>query len=181
MIKTTSRIINADLVISCKSADKIPSSINFNKRLCTILKKKKLNRYYFAEVEYYNDELIVYLRQGSSINTFQICETAENNRSIFLSISKKFNTRCRRISEKLVKEMSSLFENNPTSVVFELVRVKANILYFKFKCEGQNVIIGDPTTAMSKIIGDAIKNDNLIKELVTSNNTIIINDDRTTE
>lgn len=178
MIKTNSRIINADLVISCKSADSNPSTINFNKKLCVILKKRKLNNYYYAEIEYYNNELIVYLRQNPSNNTFQIYETSEYNKLISFSNGKKYNTKCKRISEKLIKEMNKLFKNTPTSVVFELIQIKANILYFKFKCEAQNIIIGDPTETMSNILGEAIENNNFIKELITDNN-IMISDDGT--
>ena len=148
----------------------------FNKELCKTLIKRKLNKLYFAEIEYYNNQLIIYMKGLPNENTFPITEVHERSKVICLSTG-KYKTKSNRLSKKLENEMNHLFVDNPSSIIFKLVKVSANVLFFEYLNSSQNLLMGNPAETMSKILGDAILNDNLIKDMVIDNNIMTEDND----
>lgn len=174
MITLRTNTPNSDMTLSLRTElDEIRlNKLYLNKKLITLIERKKLNKYLqYANIEFVNDIMILTLRDVES-NSFRVNKVSDNAYSISFtnSVGKKRSLN-QRLTKNLLKGLTEVVKDNPSVIIFELVKISANLLFFKILNKVYCVSPGNPNETMTHILRDAIFNNNLIKEIITNDGT----------
>lgn len=177
-IKTQSYVSGADVTMTM-TATKELNSLYFNLAFRNNLKYYSfLENYPFVEIDYEtmnkNDDekyLRLIFKTTKSKETLSIVNTGNSGTKCvrLFSIANKNKSITKTISNNLMIKLNSLLQNQ-SSLVWRVVKIKANVMYLSIETSSYNVFINDP---LKKPMNDLIENDMMLKEKVLIDTFIV--------